>query len=126
MRLPRTLLRGRHVIGLLGVGAARALARRGGSARQFVHEIWTPSRFTAAALESLAPGRVRVAGHALACRPPLRPRLWDARISGCRTEAVVVLASFSLASSFERKNPLGAHCRLPGCIRQRIRIRGVR
>ena len=106
MRLPRTLLRGRHVIGYWAWELpVPSPAWRLGA--QFVHEIWTPSRFTAAALESLAPGRVRVAGHALACRPPAPSAMGRADF-GLPDEAVVVLASFSLASSFERKNPLGA------------------
>ena len=73
----------------------------------FVHEIWAPSRFTAVALESLAPGRVRVVGHPLACRPPA-PSTRTRADFGLPEAAVVVLTSFSLASSFARKNPLAA------------------
>jgi glycosyltransferase involved in cell wall biosynthesis len=104
--LPRGLVAGRRVIGYwawelptpppdwrLGV--------------RFVHEIWTPSRFSAAALEALLPGRVRVVPHPVAAAPP-RPAPLDRAAFGLPDGAVVVLVSFNLASSFERKNPLGA------------------
>jgi len=73
----------------------------------FVHEIWTPSRFSAAALEHLAPQRVRVVPHPVAFIPPIPSALARADF-GLPEHAVVVLVSFSLASSFERKNPLAA------------------
>ena len=76
-------------------------------ARRLVHEIWAPSRFTAAALDGLQPGRVRVVPPALALAPPLPSRL-DRLSFGLPADAVVVLTSFSLASSFVRKNPLAA------------------
>ena len=106
LRLPRALLRGRRVIGFWAweLPVASPAWRHGAA---FVHEIWTPSRFSAAALESLAPGRVRVVGHALACRPPLASARGRADF-GLPADAVMVLTSFSLASSFERKNPLAA------------------
>jgi len=72
-----------------------------------VHEIWTPSRFTAAALEGLAPGRVRVVPHPVAASPPA-PSALDRSDFGLPERAFVVLTSFSLASSFARKNPLAA------------------
>jgi glycosyltransferase involved in cell wall biosynthesis len=73
----------------------------------FVHDIWVPSRFTAAALERLAPGRVRVVPHPVAVRPPCPAALTRADF-GLPADAFVVLTSFSLASSFARKNPLAA------------------
>ena len=104
--LPRGALRGRRVIGYwawelpvappswdLGAG--------------FVHEIWTPSRFSAAALERLAPGRVRVVPHPVAASPPIASALGRADFA-LPERAMIVLVSFSLASSFERKNPLAA------------------
>ncbi len=72
-----------------------------------VHEVWAPSRFTAAALEAVCPGRVRVVPHAVALSPPVTSAL-DRQAFGLPERAVVVLVSFNLASSFERKNPLGA------------------
>ncbi len=106
LRLPRSLVRGRRVIGYwaweLGVPPGDWVRGAG-----FVHEAWVPSAFTAAAVETLLPGRVRVVPHALALAPPLPSRLGRADF-GLPEAAVVVLASFSLASSFERKNPMGS------------------
>jgi glycosyltransferase involved in cell wall biosynthesis len=106
LRLPRRLLHGRRVIGfwaweLPTVPPAWQL----GAA--FVHEIWAPSRFTAAALEALAPGRVRVVPHPVASSPP-RPSALTRADFGLPADAFVVLTSFSLASSFARKNPLAS------------------
>ncbi len=72
----------------------------------FVHEVWAPSRFAAAALEALVPS-VRVVPHPVAVRPPAPSALGRADF-GLREDAFVTLLRFSLASSFERKNPLGA------------------
>ncbi len=104
--LPRGFAQGRRVIGywaweLPAVPPDWRLGVR------FVHEIWAPSRFTAAALETLMPGRVRVVPHPVAADPP-RPAVLDRSAFGLSDDAVVVLVAFNLASSFERKNPLGA------------------
>jgi glycosyltransferase involved in cell wall biosynthesis len=106
LRLPRALIRNRLVIGYWAWELPVPSPAWQHGAR-FVHEVWAPSRFTAAALEDLAPGRVRVVGHALGVRPPA-PSARRRADFGLPAEAVVVLTSFSLASSFERKNPLGA------------------
>ena len=106
LRLPRGTVRGRRVIGYwlweLEVAPASWHA-----ACACVHEVWTASRFSARALERLMPGRVRVVPLPLALAPP-RPARLDRAAFGLPEEAVVVLVSFSLASAFERKNPLGA------------------
>ncbi len=106
LRLPRALLRGRRIIGYwaweLPVAPANWAAACG-----LVHDIWTPSRFSAAALAPLAPGRVRVVPHPLAASPPAPSALTRADF-GLPDDAVIVLVSFSLASSFARKNPLAA------------------
>ena len=73
----------------------------------FVHEAWVLSRFTASAIEPLLPGRVRVVTPPVAVAPP-EPSALDRAAFGLPDAAVVVLVSFSLASSFERKNPLQA------------------
>jgi glycosyltransferase involved in cell wall biosynthesis len=106
LRLPRGLLRGRRVIGCWAWELPVAPADWAIGAR-FVHEVWVPSRFTAAAVEPLLPGRVRVVPYCVACRPPA-PAALDRQAFGLPEGAVVVLCSFSLASSFERKNPLAA------------------
>lgn len=106
LRLPRELIRDRRIIGHWSwelpevpddwrVGAG------------FVHEAWVPSRFTADAVESLLPGRVRVVTPPLAIAPPV-PSALDRAAFGLPASAVVVLVSFSLASSLVRKNPLQA------------------
>jgi glycosyltransferase involved in cell wall biosynthesis len=106
LALPRQLIKRRRVVGywawelpVTPPGWAAGVP--------FVHEIWAPSRFTAAALEALAPGRVRVVPHPVAVRPPCPAPLGRADF-GLPAAAFVVLTSFSLASSFARKNPLAA------------------
>jgi glycosyltransferase involved in cell wall biosynthesis len=76
-------------------------------ALSFVHEVWVPSRFTAAALETLAPGRVRIVPPAIGALPARRALLTRSDF-GLPDTALIVLVAFNLASSFERKNPLAA------------------
>ncbi len=106
LRLPRPLLRGRRVVGCWAweLPVVPDTWRAG---VPFVHEAWVPSRFTAAALEPLMPGQVRVVPYCVASQPP-SPSPLDRAAFGLPAGAVVVLASFSLASSFARKNPLAA------------------
>ncbi len=106
LRLGRGMLRGRRIIGYWAweLPIVPADWRAG---LPFVHEIWAPSSFTAAALEPLLHGRVRVVRPALAELPPTPSRL-DRAAFGLPAEAVIVLVAFNLASSFVRKNPLAA------------------
>jgi glycosyltransferase involved in cell wall biosynthesis len=106
LRLPRGVLRGRRVVGYFA-WELPTIAPNWQAGAACVHEIWAPSRFTAAALEDLAPGRVRVVPHAVAARPPVPSRLSRADFS-LPDDAFIVMTSFSLASSFARKNPLAA------------------
>jgi glycosyltransferase involved in cell wall biosynthesis len=106
LRLPRGLIRGRRVIGYWA-WELPTIPSDWRAGLPFVHEVWVPSRFTQAALEPLLPGRVRVVPHAVAAAPP-SPSALDRAAFGLPSDAVVVLVSFSLASSFARKNPLGA------------------
>ena len=74
MRLPRPLLRQRRVIAywaweLPQVPPDWRIGTR------FVHEVWVPSPFTAAAIEPLMPGRVRVVPHPLAVARTAAPVL---------------------------------------------------
>ena len=106
LRLPRGFLRGRRIIGCWAWELP--VAPPGwATGVPFVHEVWVPSRFTAAAIEPLLPGRVRVVPYCVASRPPA-PSGLDRQAFGLPPGAVVTLCSFSLASSFERKNPLAA------------------
>lgn len=104
--LPRRMVQGRRVIGYwtwdLPVVPP---AWRAGT--DFVHEVWTLSRFCQAALEPLLPGQVRCVPPPLAVMPPV-PAPLDRAAFGLPAKALVVLVAFSLASSFERKNPLAA------------------
>lgn len=105
-RLPRTLVRDRRIVGTWVWELAGAPSEWQTGAR-FVHEAWAPSRFAADALAPLARGGVRVVPYPLAIAPPEPARL-DRADFGLPQGAVVVLVSFNLASSFARKNPLGA------------------
>ena len=75
-------------------------------AARSLHEIWTPSAFSAQALEPLLPGRVRIVPHPLALAAAAAAPLGRTEF-GLPDNAVVVLVSCSLASSIERKNPHG-------------------
>jgi glycosyltransferase involved in cell wall biosynthesis len=106
LRLPRSLLRGRRIIGywFWELPLAPPDWRLG---TRFVHEVWAPSTFTGDAVAPLMPGRVRVVPLPLAAAVP-EPSALDRAAFGLPDDAVVVLVSFNLASSMVRKNPLGA------------------
>ena len=72
----------------------------------FVHEVWAPSRFSATALQRIAPS-VRVVPYPVAACPPTPSALSRADF-GLPEEAVITLVAFNLASSYARKNPLAA------------------
>lgn len=79
----------------------------------FVHEVWAPSRFSAMAIGRAMPEgfgdpqAVRVVPYPVACQPPA-PAGLDRAALGLPVDAVITLVVFNLASSLERKNPLGA------------------
>ena len=106
LQLPRALLRDRRVVGYWS-WELPCMPRDWHVGLRFVHEIWVPSHFTAAAVETIAPGRVRVVPPPVGALPPTRAAL-DRSAFGLPDTAVIVLVSFNLASSFERKNPLAA------------------
>lgn len=92
-----------------------------------VNQVWVPSRFTAEALDALEPSApadnrqapprdaaipasglaVRVVPPPMAAVPPSPSRL-DRAAFGLPHDALIVLVSFNLASSFARKNPLAS------------------
>lgn len=106
LRLPRDLVRDRRIVACWA-WELPSVPPEWQAAAPLVHEIWTPSRFTAAAIEPLKPNRVHVVPPALALAPPM-PSARDRAAFGLPGDAVVVLVSFNLASSFARKNPLAA------------------
>jgi len=106
LRLGRRFVRARRVVGywsweLPSVPPDWRIGVR------FVHAVWVPSPFTADAVAPLLPRRPAVVPHPLAAVPPA-PSALDRAAFGLPEDAVVVLVSFNLASSFERKNPLAA------------------
>jgi glycosyltransferase involved in cell wall biosynthesis len=106
LRLPRRIRANRRIIGywaweLMDIPAAWH------PALPCVNHIWTPSGFTATALEPLKPGQITAVPPALGLLPP-RPSLLDRQAFGLPAGAVITLVPFSLASSMARKNPLAA------------------
>ncbi len=108
LRQARGLVRARRVVGYWAweLPVAPESWREGA---EFVHEVWTPSRFCAAALRPVLPAGMvlRVVPHPLAVAPP-EPAAMGRAAFGLPDDALVVLVSFNLASSFVRKNPLAA------------------
>lgn len=111
LRLGARLVRNRRIIGMwpweLPVPPVSWLV-----GFEFVHEVWAPSRFSAAAIArampaGFAPDGIRVVPHPVACHPPTPAPLGRAAL-GLPEDAVITLVVFNLASSFARKNPLGA------------------
>ena len=79
-------------------------------AARYVHEVWSPSRFAAAALSKAISRPVRIVPHVLSAShqrstPP--PRRSSAKeVMGVPPTAFVVAYAFAMLSNFERKNPL--------------------
>jgi glycosyltransferase involved in cell wall biosynthesis len=110
LRAPRSLVRGRRVIGYWA-WELPTVPDSWRAGLPFVHEIWANSSFSAAAFRSWLPPDasqpVRAVPIPLAVAPPV-PAPLDRTAFGLPADAVVVLVSFNLASSFERKHPLAA------------------
>jgi glycosyltransferase involved in cell wall biosynthesis len=106
LRLPASVTRNRPIVGYWAWEMPE-VPPEWRPALACVSQVWVPSRFTAAVLEPLLPGRVRVVPPALAVVPPIASSLNRAAF-GLPEDAVVVLVSFNLASSFARKNPFAA------------------
>jgi glycosyltransferase involved in cell wall biosynthesis len=118
LRLPGNITRNRPVIGYWAWEMPE-VTPEWRPALACVTEVWVPSRFTAAALEPLLPGRVRIVPPALAVVPPVASLL-DRSAFGLPQDAVVVLVSFNLASSFARKNPFAAVAAFRGAFGDRL------
>ncbi|MDE8344075.1 MAG: glycosyltransferase, partial [Acidocella sp.] len=105
LRMPRHVLKQRRVIGVWA-WELPVVPRQWEFGAQFVHEIWAPSSFTAEALETIAPGRVRLVPYPLAAFT--LPATGNRDSFGLHNDAVIVLNAFNLNSGTARKNPLGA------------------
>ncbi|MGH7049168.1 MAG: glycosyltransferase [Acetobacteraceae bacterium] len=105
-RRGRRLVRGRRIIGFWN-WELETVPPLWHAAAPLVHEAWVSSHFTAGAIEKFMPGRVRVVPYPLTIVPPV-PSARTRASFGLPDEAVIVLVSFNLASSFARKNPLAA------------------
>lgn len=105
-RRGRRLVRGRRVIAFWN-WELETVPPSWHAAAPLVHEAWVSSHFTAEAIEKFMPGRVRVVPYPLAIAPPV-PSARARASFGLPDEAVIVLVSFNLASSFARKNPMAA------------------
>jgi glycosyltransferase involved in cell wall biosynthesis len=105
LRFPKNFTANRRVIGVWAWELPVVPTHWRHGAR-FAHEVWAPSRFTADAVERLAPGRVRVVPYPLAGAP--LALAGDRASLGLPSDRLIVLTIFNLASSMERKNPLGA------------------
>ncbi len=105
LRMKRNFIAGRRVIGVWA-WELPVVPKQWHYGVPFVHEIWAPSQFTADAIETIAPGRVRVV--------PIPLAAFDLTVTGTRAtfglpeDVVIVLTAFNLASSPTRKNPLGS------------------
>ncbi|WP_207477502.1 glycosyltransferase family 4 protein [Arenibaculum pallidiluteum] len=103
--LGRRRIRGRRIVGYwaweLPVLPAAWLP-----ALVHLHEVWTPSAFSAAAIAAATEKPVRVVPHPVAIAQPGRAALGRAAF-GLREQDFVALTAFHPASGIERKNPLG-------------------
>ncbi len=110
LRQDRRLLRGRRVVGMWN-WELPVMPEAWRDGLRFVHEVWVTSRFTADAMAPLLPADgsigLRVVSYPLAVAPPVPAPIGRAAF-GLPEDALVVLVSFNLASSFVRKNPLAA------------------
>jgi glycosyltransferase involved in cell wall biosynthesis len=104
-------LRDRRCIGYWVWELEQAPARWAHAAHA-VHEVWTPSAFSAAALAGVAHCPIRVVPHPCALAPPPTPTAQDRDAArkrfGFGPETFVALSSFTTTSSLARKNPWAA------------------
>ena len=110
LRVPRRLVAQRRVIGYWA-WELPTMPESWKAGLGFVHEIWVLSDFTARAVASMLPPgspiQVRAVPPPVAIAPPI-PSAKTRADFGLPVGAVITLVSFSLASSFARKNPLAA------------------
>jgi glycosyltransferase involved in cell wall biosynthesis len=115
LRLGKTLVADKYIVGCWAWELPQVPADWS-HGLPFVHEIWVPSHFTAAAVKPIANGRpVRVVHYPVAIDAPAHQSIVDQSIrkpQRRRQHSAVdpfrVLTLFNMASSFARKNPLAA------------------
>ena len=107
LRLPAAVTRNRPIIGYWA-WEMPDMPPEWRPAAACVNQVWVPSRFTAAALEPLMRGRDQDRAATARHRPASPVRARPRGDFGLPPDAVVVLVSFNLASSFVRKNPFAA------------------
>jgi glycosyltransferase involved in cell wall biosynthesis len=117
LRLPDAIVRNRPIVGYWAWEMPE-VPPDWRPALACVNQAWVPSRFTAGALAPLLPGQVRVVPPPLGIVPPVASAM-DRSAFGLPMEAVVVLVSLNLASSFSRKNPFGAIAAFKGAFGDR-------
>jgi glycosyltransferase involved in cell wall biosynthesis len=99
----RRAIRGKRIIGYWAWELEHAPADWNAGVAH-VHEIWTPSRFSAAAMVPVAGGKpVHVVPHPVAIDPPA-----EVPATAPAPGIFTVLSVFDATSSLARKNPLGA------------------
>ena len=102
LAMPRTLVRDKYVVGYWAWELPR-IPDDWLPGLRYVNEIWVPSRFTAAAVEAICGTvPVRVVPH------PVAISAMQMRQQPRDGGTFLVLNVFNMASSFERKNALGA------------------
>jgi glycosyltransferase involved in cell wall biosynthesis len=104
LRMRRDFLKNRRVIGMWAWELS-VLPRQWRYGAGFAHEIWAPSPFAAAAIEGMAPGRVRFVPYPIGAVELAVEG--DRALFGLPEDALVVLTVFNLSSSPNRKNPAG-------------------
>ena len=104
LRLGTPVVRGKRIVGYWAWELPQAPPDWRGGLRH-VHDIWVPSRFTAAAVDALGGPAAHVVPHPL---PPAAPRRLPRAAFGLPGDAFLVTLLFDMGSSFARKNPLAA------------------
>jgi glycosyltransferase involved in cell wall biosynthesis len=98
LRCGRGVVKGKNVVGFIHWELPRVPAAWRSGLR-FMHEVWVPSQFCAAAVRPAFDGPIRVIPHPVDVAGVRK---------GKRGAVFTVLTMFNVASSFERKNPLAA------------------
>jgi glycosyltransferase involved in cell wall biosynthesis len=104
LRLGRRVVRGKRIVGYWAWELPQAPPDWRTGLRH-VHDIWVPSRFTAAAVDALGGPSARVVPHPL---PPAAPQRRPRADFGMPDGAFLVALLFDMGSGFTRKNPLAA------------------